>query len=78
MTNLKTEHELDCRGLNCPMPVIKTKQAMDALKSEEILKMMATDPGSAKDMNSWARQTGNTILASKESQSEFTFYIQKN
>ncbi len=77
MANLADNIELDCRGLNDPMPIIKVKQAMDNLKSGEILKLMATDPGSSKDMESWTRQTGNTIVAFKESQSEYVFYIQK-
>jgi len=69
--------ELDCKGLNCPMPIMKTKKAIDGLSTGEILKMIATDPGSANDMIAWAKRTGNMLLKSEENNGEHIFYVQK-
>ncbi|WP_020558317.1 sulfurtransferase TusA family protein [Thiofilum flexile] len=69
--------ELDARGLNCPLPILRTKKAMNTLASGEILKVIATDPGSVKDMESFAKQTGNEIVGSGESSGEYTFFIKK-
>ena len=52
MSNNQFDSELDCQGLNCPLPILKTKKAMDGLSSGQILKMMATDPGSVNDVQS--------------------------
>lgn len=77
MSDKNFNQELDCKGMNCPMPVIKTKKAIDALESGEVLKLLTTDPGSSKDMEGWAKQTGNTILSAEENSGEFVFYIEK-
>lgn len=69
--------ELDARGLNCPLPILRTKKAMNTLASGEILKVVATDPGSVKDMESFAKQTGNEIVGSGENGGEYTFFIKK-
>ncbi|MBK8452896.1 MAG: sulfurtransferase TusA family protein [Thiofilum sp.] len=69
--------ELDARGLNCPLPILRTKKAMNTLASGEILKVVATDPGSVKDMESFAKQTGNQIVSSGENGGEYTFFIKK-
>lgn len=69
--------ELDARGLNCPLPILRTKKAMNTLASGEILKVVATDPGSVKDMESFAKQTGNEIVSSGENGGEYTFFIKK-
>ena len=69
--------ELDCKGLNCPMPIMKAKKAIDGLSTGEILKMIATDPGSANDMIAWAKRTGNMLLKSEENNGEHIFYVQK-
>ncbi len=71
---------VDTRGLNCPMPVIKTKKEMNKLKSGQIIEVLGTDPGSAGDMNGWCKQTGHTLLESNEVEMEgekvFQFFIQ--
>lgn len=77
MSDIQSNMELDCRGLNCPLPILKTKKAMDTLNSGEVLKMVATDPGSINDMNAWARRTGNELLESQQDGSEYLFYIRK-
>lgn len=77
MSNITAKEELDCRGMNCPLPILKTKKAIEGLASGEVLKMTATDPGSVNDMDSWAKRTGNKIVDQEENAGEFTFYIEK-
>jgi tRNA 2-thiouridine synthesizing protein A len=59
---LKTMHQVDARGLSCPMPVVRTAQAIKALAPGDLLEVFATDPGSIKDMAAWARTTGNDLI----------------
>ena len=68
---------LDCVGLYCPVPIFETRKKMDVLKKGQILKMMADDPGSKPDMESWAKSTGNELLKVDEGDGIFTFYIKK-
>ena len=70
--------ELDARGLNCPLPILRTKKSMNGMAAGEVLKVVATDPGSVKDMEAFAKQTGNEIVGTSESSGEFTFFIKKN
>ena len=69
--------ELDCKGMNCPLPILKTKKAIDGLQSGEVLKVIATDPGSVKDMESWANRTGNPLIGHTEAGDVHTYYIRK-
>jgi len=69
--------ELDCRGMNCPLPILKTKKAIDGLKSGEVLKMTATDPGSINDMDAWAKRTGNEIIEREQKGNEFVYYVKR-
>ncbi|MFN8484204.1 MAG: sulfurtransferase TusA family protein [Anaerolineae bacterium] len=68
---------LDCSGLACPMPILKTKKSVDGLQVGQVLKMVATDPGSVNDVSAWARTTGQTLLASEQESGKYVFYIQK-
>jgi len=68
---------LDARGLNCPLPILRTRKALNGLESGAILEVIATDPGSIKDMESFCRQTGNRLVSSSESDSNFFFMIEK-
>ena len=68
---------LDCQGLNCPMPILKTKKAVDQLASGEVLKMLATDPGSVSDVQSWTKRTGNPLLGHSDDGGVYSFRIQK-
>jgi len=68
---------LDCRGLACPLPIIKTKREMDLLAPGEVLEMTATDPGSVNDMAAWARRTGHDLVRSGEADGVYTFHIRK-
>jgi len=68
---------LDASGLACPMPIIKTKKAIDGMKVGEILKMISTDPGSVSDMQAWTGKTGHELLGHEESGGAHIFYVKK-
>lgn len=70
--------ELDARGLNCPLPILRCKKAMNGMSEGEVLKIVATDPGSVKDFEAFCKQTGNELLESSEDGGEFTFFIKKS
>ncbi|MEW8441291.1 MAG: sulfurtransferase TusA family protein [Candidatus Thiodiazotropha taylori] len=70
-------HTLDTRGLSCPLPILKTKKAISALASGEVLEIKATDPGSVKDLDSFCQQTGNEMIASESVEDGFLFRIRK-
>lgn len=74
----QTVHTLDARGLNCPLPILRTKKAIAALSSGEVLEITATDPGSVKDLDSFCSQTGNEMLSSEEIENGFIFRIRKS
>ena len=70
--------EVDARGLNCPLPILRTKKALAEMQSGEVLHVIATDPGSVRDFQAFARQTGNELLKQIESeQSEFEFWLKR-
>lgn len=71
------DRELDARGLNCPLPILRTKKGLAELTSGQVLKVIATDPGSVKDMQAFAKQTGNELVSSAEAAGEFTFFMKK-
>jgi len=71
------QKELDARGLNCPLPILKTKKALAEMASGEILRVMATDPGAARDFQAFAKQTGNELLAHSEEDRVFIFYMRR-
>ena len=72
-----TRHILDARGLNCPLPVLRTKKAIAALASGEVLQVTATDPGALKDLKSFCGQTGHVMLAADSANGEYIFRIRK-
>ena len=74
---VKADHVLDCKGLLCPMPVIKISQAIKTIGVGQILEMQTTDPGSRPDMEAWTKQTGHELLASHEANGVFTFYVRR-
>ncbi len=77
MSDLQVNLDLDCRGLNCPLPILKTKKAIDNLNSGELLKMTATDPGSINDMNAWTKRTGNELVSHEQSGNDYIFIVRK-
>ncbi len=77
MDIIKEDQVLDCTGLLCAMPIVKTKKAIDGLESGQVLKMIATDAGSPPDIAAWSRQTGNELLLSTEDGGKFIFFLKK-
>ena len=77
MEEFKPDQTLDARGLSCPMPVLKTKKAIETLMSGQILEVLSTDPGTKNDMPGWANRTGNIYLGEKEDQGFIRFYVKK-
>jgi len=77
MEDIKADETLDCRGLSCPMPVLKTKKALGKLNSGQILEVLGTDPGTANDMPSFAKRGGHEYLGEKEDQGFTKYYIRK-
>lgn len=71
------DKELDARGLNCPLPILRAKKSLAEMTSGQVLRILATDPGSVKDFQAFAKQTGNELLSSAENNKEFEFYIKR-
>lgn len=71
------DKELDARGLNCPLPILRTKKALNEMTGGQTLKVIATDPGAVKDFQAFAKQTGNDLLESGEANGEYTFLLKK-
>jgi tRNA 2-thiouridine synthesizing protein A len=71
------DKELDARGLNCPLPILRAKKALNDMLSGQVLKIVATDPGSVKDFQAFAKQTGNDLLQQAEAGKEFTFFLKR-
>jgi len=75
--SVQPDETLDCSGLACPMPILKTKKAVDGLDSGQVLKMVATDPGSVSDVTAWSNKTGNELLEHSEEDGKYVFFIKK-
>jgi len=71
------DKELDARGLNCPLPILRTKKSLADMSSGQILKILATDPGSVKDFQAFSKQTGNELLEQAQTDGEFVFLMRK-
>jgi tRNA 2-thiouridine synthesizing protein A len=71
------DKELDARGLNCPLPILRAKKALTDLQSGQVLKVLATDPGAVKDFQAFSRQTGHQLLSHTEANKEFSFFMRK-
>lgn len=74
---IKADIELDARGLNCPMPILRTKKTMKELKAGQVLHLIASDAGSANDLPFFCTQSGNELIASSDEGGEYHFYIRK-
>lgn len=68
---------LDVSGLNCPMPLLKAKKALNEMASDELLQVIATDPGSVRDFEVFARQSGNTLLEHREEDGKYFYLLRK-
>ena len=71
------DHELDARGLNRPIPILRTKKFLATIEAGEIVRIMTTDPGSVKDFEAFARQTDNELQSATEFEGEFQFTLKK-
>lgn len=69
--------ELDARGLNCPLPILRAKKSIQSLTSGQVLRIVATDPGSVKDFEAFCKQTGNELLDTMQDGGEYSFNIRK-
>ncbi len=74
---MQAHKELDTRGMNCPLPILKAKKALADMLSGEVLKVVATDPGSMRDFQAFARQTGNELVEQETSPDEFIHYLRR-
>lgn len=70
--------ELDCRGMNCPLPILKTKKAIGTLEVGQIVKMISTDPGSIPDVAAFSRRTGHETVQQAEGNGEYTFWLRRS
>ena len=77
MNDLSIKQEIDCRGMNCPIPLARLKKALEGLNSGDIVKMISTFPESTDHMIIWARRTGNDLLKTEEGNGEYTFFVKK-
>lgn len=78
MMSTNATQSLDARGMNCPLPILRTKKALTSLGTGETLAVLSTDPGSVKDMQAFCKQTGNELISSSADQGEFEFLIRKS
>jgi len=71
------DKEFDASGLACPMPIVKTKKSLAGMTTGQVLRVVATDPGSVCDMQAFAEQTGNTLLSSTTENNKYVFLLKK-
>ena len=71
------DKDLDARGLNCPLPILRAKKALTDMHSGQVLRVLSTDPGSVKDFQAFCKQTGNELLSQTEANKEFTIFMKR-
>ncbi len=76
-TQIRFDRELDARGLNCPLPILRTKKTLNDMTSGQVLKVVATDPGSVRDFQAFCKQTGHQLMLADENNAEFLFLLRK-
>lgn len=74
---MQFDKELDARGLNCPLPILRTKKTLNDMSSGQTLMILATDPGSVRDFQAFSRQTGNELLSHSVADGDFKFVLRK-
>ncbi len=74
---LQIDREVDARELNCPLPILRTKKALNDMQSGQLLRVLATDPGSVRDFEAFAKQTGNRLLQHTEQDGVFSFLVKR-
>ncbi len=76
-TPIAANREVDARGLNCPLPILRTKKALNDMQSGEVIRVVATDPASVRDFEAFARQTGNSLIEHGEADGAFWFLMRR-
>lgn len=71
------DQKLDCQGMLCPLPILKTKKVIDTMEVGKVLKMLSTDAGSVGDVNAWTKQTGHELVYSERNEGLYTYYLRK-
>jgi TusA-related sulfurtransferase len=74
---VNTDKEIDTSGLNCPLPILKAKKALTELQSGQTLKVISTDPGSWRDFEAFARQTGNELVSQEKTETNFVYVLKR-
>lgn len=74
---MEFDKDLDARGLNCPLPILRAKKALTDMSSGQVLRIVATDPGAVKDFQAFSKQTGNDLLSQSEADKEFVFFLKR-
>lgn len=74
---MNIDRELDARGLNCPLPILRTKKSLNEMSSGQVLRVLATDPGSVRDFQAFSRQTGHELLDTRTADGQFVFVLKK-
>ncbi len=77
MSEVEFDQELDCQGMLCPLPILKTKKVIDTMNIGQVLKMLSTDAGSINDMNAWTRQTGHELVHRVTEGDVHTYWVRK-
>ena len=77
LNNMHYDHEVDATGLKCPLPILRCKKGLNEIQSDQVLKIIATDPGSKKDFDAFCRQTGHELLSLEDDHGVITFFIKK-
>jgi tRNA 2-thiouridine synthesizing protein A len=75
---MEFDKELDAKNLNCPLPILRCKKGLSEINADQVLKVLATDPGAVKDFQAFCKQTGHELLQLDDSDGVFTFYIKKH
>ncbi len=74
---LQHDHEVDARGLNCPLPILRTKKTLNTMTSGQVVRILATDPASVRDFQAFAKQTGNDLVEHGEADGSFWFLMRR-
>ncbi|MDA7415453.1 sulfurtransferase TusA family protein [Xenophilus arseniciresistens] len=74
---MSIDREIDTRGLNCPLPILKAKKALNDMESGQLLKVVSTDPGSLRDFQAFARQTGNALMEQQTQGTDFIHVLKR-
>jgi len=77
MQEIHVDREIDTRGLNCPLPILRAKKALADLASGQVLKIVSTDPGSMRDFKAFCKQTGNELLLQQTIDKDFVHFLKR-